>query len=253
MARRATAIKQYRATGKSVLLLDAGDSLLNDKDPARATRGRISIELMNKMGYDAMTLGSLDLSLLSLDELRQRIAEARFAVLSANVFVAGSQELLAEPYRIIELEGHQVAILGLSDPLPAPVPPNVQVSVADPLETARQYLPELRQKAEVVVLLSHAGIEANKKIAQQVEGIDVIVSGRNPTSPEAIVVEPYGTLIVHADQASPGLAGERIGKANLGFDAKGNLTRHSWETIALDSSYADDTEIKEYLAQQSPK
>ena len=48
-------------------MLDAGDSLINDRYPAKSSQGASSIASMNFMGYDAMTLGSLDLTLLTPD------------------------------------------------------------------------------------------------------------------------------------------------------------------------------------------
>ncbi len=67
VTRRAAVIRKEREKATHMLVLDAGDSLLNNQQPAKGTRGKTSIEAMNKMGYDAMALGMLDLSLLSLD------------------------------------------------------------------------------------------------------------------------------------------------------------------------------------------
>ena len=62
VARRATAISLERQRAEHVLVLDAGNSLLNDRDPARKTKGQTSVEAMNRMGYNAVALGMLDLT-----------------------------------------------------------------------------------------------------------------------------------------------------------------------------------------------
>lgn len=237
MARRATIIKAHRDRGENTLLLDAGDSLLNDNYPAKSSQGASSIAAMNLLQYDAMTLGSLDLTLLSVDELRARIDEAHFPVVSANVFVGDLDKLLVEPYALLEMQGHRIAILGLTD--------SAQVEgfrIAEPLETVRQWLPELREGADIVILLSHAGIETDKAIAQEVGGIDVIVSGRGANIKESFISPSSGTLIVHADSPSIGEAGRVIGVGELVFDRTGRLLEHTWRKVLLDEEIQSDSE-----------
>ena len=57
-------IQAERAAAKDrgFLLLDAGDSLVGDREPAMRSKGATSIDLMNRLGYDAMVLGPADLS-----------------------------------------------------------------------------------------------------------------------------------------------------------------------------------------------
>ena len=151
VARRATLIDQERQAHAFVLVLDAGDSLTGDQDPALKTQGQTSVEAMNRMGYDAMVLGPADLG-LGVAALRQRSAEAKFAMVSANAVLTGTMQLLAKPYLLRELAGHRVAIVGLSGG-----GGTAEIGVLDPLATARKIVPEVRQQADVVILLSHAG------------------------------------------------------------------------------------------------
>ena len=242
MARRATIIRQEREQAEHILVLDAGNSLLKDRDPAKSTRGRSSIEAMNMMGYDAMTLGLLDLSSLKLDELRQRIGEAKFAVLSANAYVTGTEALLAEPYVVIAMAEHRVGILGLTG-----AGLTSEVVATDPLEAAKKWIPKLQSQADMVIVLSHAGLNIDEEIAAQVPGIDVIVSGRNRMISEPLVSEGTGTILLHADRATAGAAGERVGVAHLSFDKSGQLAGYNWRNIYLDSTYADDVEMNTWL------
>ena len=99
----------------NTLVLDAGNSLLNDQEPAQGSRGASSIGALNQLGYDALGLGMVDINRLTLGELQQRIEQAQFPVLSANATLKGSGKLLAEPYVILSVADHKVAILGLTD------------------------------------------------------------------------------------------------------------------------------------------
>ena len=206
------------------------------------TLGGTSIAAMNRMGYDAVTLGGLDIAMLDVADLQGRIAEADFAVLSANATVSATGELLAEPYVVREIADHRVAILGLTDPYP-----DDEIAVSDPLEAASEWVPKLRQMADIVILLSHAGLDVDEKIAAAVPGIDVIISGRNAQTSSAIVVESTGTVLFHADTAVSGTAGTRVGVAQLTFDASGKLMSHEWTNIPLDSDIAESSDMSAWV------
>jgi len=244
VARRATVIKQARAAERPSLVLDAGDALLFDADPARSSRGATSVEALNRLGYDAVALGGYDLSRLTIEELRTRISEAAFPFLSCNAFVADTEQLVGQPYVVIDVNGASVGILGLSDP---PEAGQTEVSVTDPLDAARAYVPEVARETDIMILLSHVGVETDQEIARAVGGIDVIVSGKDYAPPEPLIVAPHGTLIVQASRAVPGIAGTHIGWAELGFDRMGNLARHSWHAVELNVEYNDDPAMAAWL------
>jgi len=241
VARRATIIQQERGKAQHTLLLDAGDSLLSEKDPAKKTKGRTSIEAMNLMGYDAMTLGSLDLA-LTLSDLKQRLAEADFAVLSANAYLSSTRELVATPYLVLDVADHRVGILGLTD-----LASTQDFVVADPLQTARERVPELRRQADIVIVLSHAGVKVDKVIAEQVPGIDLIVSG-GVTALETPYIAPLtGAVVVHAEAPHTGTAGTYIGIANLSFDKEGKLLKHEWRKMLLETVIVEDPAMLKWL------
>jgi 2',3'-cyclic-nucleotide 2'-phosphodiesterase (5'-nucleotidase family) len=115
-----------------------------------------------------MALGSGDMR-LGLDTLRQRMAEAKFPFLSANVVLSGTETLLTEPYIIKEMGDHRIAIIGLTEPGAADAV-NGAVTVLNPIETARRYVAEVSSKATIIIVLSHIDVEENIKLAEEVEG-----------------------------------------------------------------------------------
>lgn len=247
MTRRATVIRQEREQAQYTLLLDAGNSILGEKEPAKKSLGKSSIEAMNLMGYDAMTLGSLDL-MLGLDDLKQRIGEADFAVLSANAYLANSKELVATPYVVLERADHRVGILGITD-----LASTQDIVVADPLQTARERVPELRGQADIVIVLSHAGVKVDKVIAEQVPGIDLIVSGNTVAMETPYIAPLTGAVVVHAEAPHAGTAGTYIGVADLSFDASGKLLRHDWSRTLLNISIAEDPTMAKWLQEAKAK
>lgn len=241
VARRATKINEARAANQFVLLLDAGDSLTGDQLPAKSTQGRTSVEIMNRLGYDALALGPQDLS-LGLEALRQRTDEARFALLSANATVTETGVRLAPPFVLRTIGTHHVAIIGLSGAATA-----AGITVTNPQEAAAAAVAEAAGQADIIILLSHAGLAADLAIASAVPGIDVIVSGGPGGRPEPARDPTTGTLIVHADEAQPGHAGRVLGMQTLDFDAGGQLQNAQIEYIQLGPEIADDAEVAAWL------
>jgi 2',3'-cyclic-nucleotide 2'-phosphodiesterase (5'-nucleotidase family) len=244
VARRATVIREQRAQGGNVLVLDAGNSLVGDADPAKKTQGQTSIAVMNLMGYDAMALGPQDLALGVL-VLRQRIAEAQFAVLSANAVTTADKKPIASPYVVLSLEGHRVALVGLTG-----AADTAELTVLDPLDTTRTVVAELATQADIIILLSQAGQAIDQKIAEGVPGVDLIIGGGKSQFAPPWQSATTGTLILHADQASPGHAGRYVGLAQLSFDAQGQMVEQTWKRLSLGSEFADDPELSQWVRAQ---
>jgi len=225
------------------LVLDAGDAIIRDQSPATATRGASSIEAMNLMGYDAMVLGEGDLAQLPLDVIQARIQQAQFPVLSANAYISQTGELIAEPYHLVEIKGHTIAIIGVTGAAHIP-----DVDILPPLTATIAAIDRLGQQADIVILLSHAGLETNREIAERVPEIDLVISGGGMAyTPSPVFVEG-GTPIVHADISSLGHAGRRIGVGTWTFDPEGELVQQQWNDIVLDPTYLDDPVLAEWAS-----
>ena len=240
MARRATYVKQQWESADHVLLLDAGDSLVKDEELAVRTQGASSVELMNLIGYQAVTLGEGDLA-LGKEVLRARMAEAEFPFLSTNLLGKDGQ-LFAKPYAILEMGGHRVGIIGLAGQASSE-----EFIISDPLVAAKRYVAEVRKQADIVILLSHLGFEMNQKIADEISGVDVIVSGAGRGPSQVRRSEVTGVLVVHADFSTAGHAGRRIGAGTLHFDVRGNLTAYAWESVLLLPEFEDDPDVVQWL------
>ena len=166
---------------ENVLLLDAGDTI-GDSFVAAETEGRAVIETMNRIGYDAMVVGNHEPD-FTAEKLLERIREAKFPVLAANIVRKTDDELFTKPYIIKTIGGVRVGILGLAypnTPLTSARKNVDNLTFREAVETAREYVPRLREEgAEIVVALTHLGLNADKQLAEKVKGIDVIVGGHS--------------------------------------------------------------------------
>lgn len=229
--RLASVAARIRKETANVLLLDAGDAI-GDTQIASSTRGAAVIDLMNRVGYDAMVIGNHEPD-YGMQTLQQRIQEARFAVLAANVVESSSGRLFTKPYSIREVGGLKIGILGLAYPNTPKT--TAQKNVAgfefrQATETAQKYLPELRSAgAGMVVVLSHLGLSADRRLAEQIDGIDVIVGGHSHNR----MTQPMragNTLIVQA-----GAHLSDVGRLNLTIDGD-RIVSSSAQLIPLDHS-----------------
>lgn len=179
----ATAIKEVRdekGSGK-VLLVDGGDTFSDDQ-LGNITKGEAMIRLMSAVNYDLMALGNhdFDYGLQRTHELQQM---ANFPKRAANITDENTgQPIFGEPYIIKEKNGIKVAILALGyrNTPKTGNPDNVKgLRFSVGKEVAEKYVPELRQKADVVVVLSHEGTAVDEKMAREVQGIDLIIGAHS--------------------------------------------------------------------------
>lgn len=176
------------------ILLGAGD-MIQGHPWANLFEGRPVIEVMNAMGFDAMVVGNHEFD-FGVEVLAERVSEASFPILGANVTGLG----ILNPYTIIEVAGLKVAVIGVvtEDTPTVTHPKNVENLTFLPVaETVARYVGELKDRADIIVVLSHLGLNADMDLANTVAGIDVIVGGHSHTKTgKHITVN--GTIIVQA-------------------------------------------------------
>jgi len=195
------------------------------------------VEAMNAMGYDALTVSQMELA-LGLETIKQREAEAKFSFLSANLVKPGDNQPFFRPYVVLERQGVHIGIIGLSEPEASQTPGvEDQVTVLDPTETARRYVGELRAKVDMLIVLSHLGVDADKALAQAVPGIDIIVGG-NTRQLMRMPEQVGNTLIVQQ-----GYRGEWVGRLQATYDTQGVPSAFTEEMITLTSDFRDDPEV----------
>jgi len=190
LAAKADALREEKPT----LLLSAGD-MIQGNNWANLFQGESVVELMNAMKFDVMVVGNHEFD-FGQEVLRKRISELHFPVLGANV---RGLEML-KPFIIREFNGVRIAVVGVvTEDTPVTTHPrNVAGLKFEPAEdTVEKYVKELKQKADIVIVLSHIGYSADRIMAEKIQGIDVIVGGHSHTKIEKPVTVGK-TVIVQA-------------------------------------------------------
>ena len=202
LARVSTYVKQQRQTyGDRLILMDNGDILQGQPtcyytNFVKPTLKNMAAEVMNYLKYDAEAIGNHDVE-TGHKVYDKWIKELNCPTLGANIIDTKSGKPYVEPYLMLEREGVRIAVLGMLTPA---IPNWLHESLwsgmrfEEMVGCARQWVKTLREKeqADVVVGLFHSGWEggisteqydedAAKKIAEQVEGFDIIFFGHDHT------------------------------------------------------------------------
>ena len=227
------------------LLLDAGD-LIGDTMIADLTKGKALIAALNYLRYDALTIGNHEPD-FGMDVLRERIGEAKFPVVAANLQTEKDDSLFTKPYVMKEVGEVRVGILGLAYPKTARTTASKNVSnvkFTSPQPAVEKFLPRLREEgAEVIIVLSHLGLSGDEQLARAVKGIDVIVGGHSHNRMEK--VQRIGdTLIVQA-----GAHGSDLGRLDLDIE-QGKITGHQRTLVLLDHERVPADDAAHRFAQE---
>ncbi len=181
---------------KPTLLVAAGD-MIQGNNWTNFFHGKPVIEVMNAMRFDAMALGNHEFD-FGQAMLKERIAEAHFPVLCANI--EGIEGV--KPYIVKEVRGIRVGMIGVltEDTAVTTHPKNVVgLKFSSLFEAVEKCVKELKGKADIIIVLSHAGLNQDMLLASRVEGIDVIVGGHTHTR-LAAPLNINNTVIIQAGE-----------------------------------------------------
>jgi len=209
-------IDRWRAANPDhTLVLDAGDIWQGTFISSRS-QGEIMIDAMNIAGYTAAVPGNHDFD-FGQDVLKARVAQAHFPFLAANIIeeATGRTPPFLKPYLITKVGNIRVGIIGLGYPGTPFItkPSNVAgLQFLSGAEAVNHYLDGVRRQADIVIVLSHMGMDEDEKLASTVAGIDVIVGGHSHIV-QTNAKQVGQTIIVQA-----GSNAQYIGKLDLVYD-----------------------------------
>lgn len=185
-ARRMGLIRQERAKDRNLLLVDAGD-FCQGTPYFNFYHGRVELEAMNRMGYDAATLGNHEFD-NGLDTLAAVLETAHFPIVCANYDFTGTPlESIVQSYIILHRRGLKIGIFGLGcDPKGLIADKNFKpIEFLDPYPIAQKTADLLRRNnCDVVICLSHMGTfgkapedVCDTALVSHTRGIDVVIGG----------------------------------------------------------------------------
>jgi len=250
VARRMTLVERIRAEegASNVLLVDSGD-LFTGTALSDLTRGEVDCAAYQLMKYDAIVLGETDFSYGKAAILDYR---RRFGIpwISANV-VSHSQPFL-QPYKLKYAGGLGVGLIGLSHPETPSLARRDNVAgllFNPPGASAKGLFSIFKKQADLFVVLSHLGLEQDKKFAADNGFVHVVIGGhshdllKEPLRPKLKDGTP-GPLVVQA-----GSKGRYLGRLDLTVKGRRDpktkvanyrIEDYKYRVLPLDRSLPED-------------
>lgn len=167
-------IKELR--DENTIVLDAGDFADFKRMELQGTDGEVALELLECAGYDAIAIGNNE-TFNGIDTLINMATKAKVPFLSSNAHKIGFKEIDGVKKSIIlNKNGLRILIIGGSPDL-GPFNELSGINVKEYLEAIKGEIEANKGKYDLCIVLSHFGMDKDKKIAEEIEGIDVIIGG----------------------------------------------------------------------------
>ena len=211
-------IRQFKGGRNDVAVLNAGDDF-QGTPISSITNGRSQIELMNIISPDAVTLGNHEFD-YGLENLETNLRLAVYPIINANIFDQRNGRNFLKPYLVKTFGKVKVGIIGLIAPdLPILTMRETLkgLEMLNHVQAVRKYVAELKKEpVDLIVVLSHIGIDVDKALADSVADINVIVGGHSHT-PLFQPIKRNRAVICQA-----GTRGRWLGKLDLVVDLAGD-------------------------------
>ena len=203
-----------------LLILSAGDNRSGDpindmfEIPAYPV-----VALMNQIGFHATVIGNHEYD-SNQDGLARLINLSAFSTLCANMEPDPKWKMHVKPYQVFDCGGISVGVIGItalgSMGIPESHPARLtDIKFMDPLETIQKYQ-FLREKCDVILLLSHLGFETDVKFSAELPWVDIIIGGHSHTQLDGgemhngILITQNGKSIPYATHSTLVLQGGKI-------------------------------------------
>jgi 5'-nucleotidase / UDP-sugar diphosphatase len=276
IARIATIAKGIRETSARSLWLDSGDCF-QGAPVFNMFKGEAEMRALSLAGMDGAVIGNHEFDLGSQNLFEQIDNWAQFPLLAANYVFEDppnpdqrSLRDVCQPYAIYDLDGLKVGVIGMANwsSMTGIFEGGNSLGVrplADDV-VVRQYVALLRPVVDVLVLVSHLGLDEDEGLAATevedendalaVAGVDVILGGHLHivTNPPKILPtdEPgHSTVLVHSG-AFAKFVGRldvvvRVGADNSRPDRRSRITAYAYDNLPVDSRTPDDQDVAELL------
>ena len=240
-------VDQERAVNPNVLLLSAGDKYTGnpivDQYP---DKGYPMVDLMNRTGYQYECWGNHEWD-LGQEFSAARRRQANFESISANFDVSPDNKVVLPPppYRIFDVDGIRICLLGLAQAYeedegiwrPSSHPQKLTgITFHDPIATALDYR-SLRDSCDVFIAVTHIGYEQDIHLAETMPELDAIIGGHSHTRVDSLTV--VNNVVIA--QAQCWL--KYLAKTTLTVQ-KGKVVDKTYELIDLSGNLQEDADVR---------
>jgi 5'-nucleotidase len=248
IAKYATIIENVRNVEENVLLVDGGDVFLRGE--FQAGQGELETSLLKAMDYDAMVLGNNDFRVYPAGEgtpdsryeqLKNYQRNVNFPILTGNVINKETGKYIqnVKPWKGFTFKGVQVGLIGLTSMKPEIRGWNdvADLDFIEPVEALNALLPEVSEKSDINIVLSHAGNPEDHNLAQ-VPGVSAVLGADTHKVIKTPEYEFNGEVMVPITQAG-GEQENYLGRLDLTFE----VVDGQMKLVESDGSLYDVTNV----------
>jgi 5'-nucleotidase len=253
-ARLVTAVADARARSNNSILVDGGDQFQGSLFYTYY-KGKLAAEMMNKLGYDGMTVGNHEFD-DGPEVLRGFMDAVNFPVLMSNADVSREEILAGKLAKstVIERGGEKIGLIGLTpqdtDELASP---GDNIIFTDPVDAVQGEVDRLTADGvNKIIVLSHSGYVVDQKVAAETTGVDVIVGGHSNSllsNTNERAVGPYPTMVGSTAIVQAYAYGKFLGELSVSFNDAGEITQAVGEPLIIDGNVAEDADTKARIAE----
>lgn len=232
-----------RHSDAPVLAVDCGDHLDRMSLLTEGSGGEAHLRVLEATGYDLVTLGNNEGLTLPKERVEQLFAQSKsFEVVCANLTDSrtGHPPEWMKRHTVVERDGIRIGFVGVT----ARYPIFYQLlgwQVEDPLIAVAREVARIRSRVDIVVLLSHVGLNVDKRMAEEIPGIDVILGGHT----HHVLESPlrHGTSYLFGC----GFLGKYVGEAVLYADAETGRFSHAEGRLHPTDRAEDEEKVTELI------
>ncbi|MBW5409939.1 bifunctional metallophosphatase/5'-nucleotidase [Brachyspira hampsonii] len=237
-ARRKTFIDNVKKENENVIVMHAGDTIAGSVFSI-VYQGMDEAELMNDMGFNVSTLGNHEFD-FGIEQLNNIMSNRNFPTIACNVKVKATGENYVLPYIVTNINGIHTAIVGVLQSEKMNIIQGLDyIDIEDEVTSLKNLLAEipLNTTNDITILLSHAGFDTDKKIAQEIPNtFNIIIGGHTHTLLNSPVVIGKTTIV------QAGEYGEYIGTIDVIFK-NGKYAYPECKLNRLDENIKEDENI----------
>ncbi len=246
LSRRETFYQQLRQQGWPVVGLDVG-GLIKDKDFGRQAELKFEtvVEAMRKMGYGAIAFSKSDLQLpaAELVAFAASVDSQQSPFVAANVGLFGFESGIPSRWLILEAGGKKIGVTAVLGNTYRKDVKNSEVTTSDPVEALKKIMPELKGKADLLVLLANASMDESKQLAEQFPEFNVVVTAGGPPEPPREPARIGKTYLIEVGEKG-------MNVVVLGFfdNAPNPADAVRYQRVALDSRFKASEDVRQLMA-----
>ncbi|MFD2117125.1 bifunctional metallophosphatase/5'-nucleotidase [Paenibacillus yanchengensis] len=201
-----------------VLAVDCGDHMDRTRLETEGSMGEVNAALLYEADYDVITLGNNEGLTFTMDDLKTAYEHhAKFAVVCANLERSSDQQQpdWLQRNTIINKNGITIGITAVTAYFHQ-VYRLIGWHATEPIAAVQQQVAQMREQVDLVIVLSHLGLTMDYRLAEQVDGIDIIFGAHT----HHLIEEP----IIHHGAAicAAGKFGDHVGRVEVVFPAGSN-------------------------------